>query len=338
MNKFEAYRYHGDIDAAAATVDFAANVRGTRPPEWLQRTLIDALGDLAAYPLDSEIQATKEAIARLHDVPADSILLLNGAAEGFALLPNLNPRRVAIIHPGFTEPNAIFHAAGIPVDNVIVPAPFELDGVLELGEADMVIVGNPTNPTGVLHAADDLLKLGRKRTLVVDEAFLDLTDESESMAPQAAEDERIVVLRSFTKTWAIAGLRCGYAIAHPNTIARMTERRQHWPLGTLQLRAMHAIAEHGAREAENLKGVLAAERIAMTEALGRAGFEIVSATQAPFVLVRPPGDDAEAARQKLAAAGIAVRRCDTFPGLDSSYWRLAVRPADQVIKLLGGLK
>ncbi|MDU0479234.1 Rv2231c family pyridoxal phosphate-dependent protein CobC [Staphylococcus chromogenes] len=338
MSDFDPLRFHGDIDAAQARVDFAVNVRGHKPPDWVQRLLIDALPDLATYPSIADETAARAAIAKLHGVAADSVLLLNGAAEGFTLLPRLNPQLVAVIHPGFTEANVAFAEAHIPVHNVILPPPFELAGCEDLGNADMVVVGNPTNPTGVLHAREDLLELGRGRLLVVDEAFLDVSGEEESLATRAAKRTDLMVLRSFTKSWALAGLRCGYAIAHPSVIQQLVRGRQRWPLGTLQLRALAALAENQEREAETLKGVIAAERIAMTEALGRAGFEIAAATQAPFVLVRPPGTDPEATRLRLLEAGIAVRRCDTFPGLDSSYWRLAVRPADQVVQLLGELK
>lgn len=330
----DPYRFHGDSEAIGATTDFAVNVRGAKPPEWLQRVLIDALSDLARYPSESDTKLAKRAIAQLHDVPEESVLLLSGASEGFTMLPKLAPRHVAIIHPGFTEPNAVFAEAGIDVQNVIVPPPFELDVVLDLGDSDMVVIGNPTNPTGVLHDKGDLLELGAGRTLVVDEAFLDVTDESESLATEASQREDVIVIRSFTKTWALAGLRCGYLIAHPRVVDKLAAGRPHWPLGTLQLRAMAAIALAARDETEKERGIIAAERATMTEALGRAGFEIVSATQAPYVLVRPPGDDPEALRMKLRDAGIAIRRCDTFPGLDSGYWRLAVRPANYVAKLL----
>lgn len=337
MSVPDSYRFHGDVDARGAKTDFAVNVRGTKPPEWLQRVLIDAISDLAEYPSPADENVARSAIAGLHGVTTENVLLLGGASEGFALLPKLAPREVAIIHPGFTEPNVVFAEAGIPVRNVILPSPFELDVVVELGDSDLVVIGNPTNPTGVLHAREELLELGRGRTLVVDEAFLDVTDENESLAFVAASDPNVIVLRSFTKTWALAGLRCGYAIAHPEVVAKLERGRPHWPLGTLQLRALAAIALSAADETEKERGIIAAERATMTEALGRAGFEIVSATQAPYVLVRPPAatpEEAEQLRQRLLEAGIAVRRCDTFPGLDLGYWRLAVRPANQVAQLL----
>src|SRR5205823_8857769 len=107
-------------------------------------------------------------------------------------------------------------------------------------DADLVVVGNPTNPTSVLHARERLLALRRPgRILVVDEAFADsIPGEPESLAGDSLPD--VLVLRSLTKTWALAGLRVGYALGTPDVLARLTARRAHWPVGTLQLTAIAA--------------------------------------------------------------------------------------------------
>ncbi|MBD4652300.1 aminotransferase class I/II-fold pyridoxal phosphate-dependent enzyme, partial [Xanthomonas citri pv. citri] len=78
-------------------------------------------------------------------------------------------------------------------------------------DADLVVVGNPTNPTGRLHPATDLLALRRPgRVLVVDEAFMDATDESQSLIGSDMDD--LLVLRSLTKTYGLAGIRAGYVV------------------------------------------------------------------------------------------------------------------------------
>ena len=89
-------------------------------------------------------------------------------------------------------------------------------------DADLVIVGNPTNPTAVLHTREQLLALRRPgRILVIDEAFADsIPGEPESLAAEALPD--VLVLRSLTKTWSLAGLRVGYALGSPDLLARLT--------------------------------------------------------------------------------------------------------------------
>jgi histidinol-phosphate aminotransferase len=133
-----------------------------------------------------------------------------------------------------------------------------------------------------------------------------------------------VVLRSLTKTWALAGLRVGYAVGPREVLDRMTAQRPHWSLGTLQLEAIAACSSPVAvAEAETGAQRLAALRTAMVAALTSIGLDVIDGC-APFVLFTVP--DAELMRKHLAGKGIAVRRCDTFVGLDGEYLRAAVRP------------
>lgn len=304
-------------------LDFAVNVRHAQPPEWLVRRLAARLPDLARYPSAQDVRVAQDAVAERHGRARDEVLPLAGAAEGFALLSNLRPARAAIVAPSFTEPAAALTAAGVAVHHVVLEPPFGLDGVRIPDDADLVVVGNPTNPTSVLHTREQLLALRRPgRILVVDEAFADaIPGEPESLAGDSLPD--VVVLRSLTKTWALAGLRVGYALGSPEVLDRLTAQRAHWPVGTLQLTAIAAccgpqsVAE-AAAGAERLTEL----RAEMVDGLTSVGAEVVHG-RAPFVLFRRP--DAVEIRNKLRDKGIAIRRCDTFVGLDQRYLRAAVR-------------
>ena len=120
-----------------------------------------------------------------------------------------------MIAPSFTEPEAVLSAAVIPLRQVVLPPPFRLADVVIPAAADLVVLGNPTNPTGVLHPQESVLGLRRPgRLLVVDEAFADaIPDEPESVAELQLPD--LLVLRSLTNTWSLAGLRVGYALGAP---------------------------------------------------------------------------------------------------------------------------
>ncbi|WP_053856410.1 Rv2231c family pyridoxal phosphate-dependent protein CobC [Mycolicibacterium mucogenicum] len=305
-------------------LDFAVNVRGAGPPQWLADRLAARLADLGSYPTSADVAAARAAVAARHGRDLQEVALLAGGAEGFALLPLLRPRLAALIAPSFTEPQAVFDAAGVPVAHVVLDAPFRLSRAAVPAEADLVVVGNPTNPTGVLHRRDEILALRAPgRIVVVDEAFADaVPGEPESLAGRSLPD--VVVLRSLTKTWSLAGLRVGYALGAPEVLARLTAQRPHWPLGTLQLEALTACSAPAAvAEAEAGARRLAALRAEMAAGLTAAGFPVADGV-APFVLFSVP--DAELARKHLAEKGIAVRRCDTFVGLPGGYLRAAVRP------------
>ena len=153
----------------------------------------------------------------------------------------------------------------------------------------------------MLHTRDRILALRRPgRIVVVDEAFADaVPGEPESLAGHALPD--VVVLRSLTKTWALAGLRVGYALGAPDVLARLTARRPHWPLGTLQLEAIAACctpeavaeADAGARE-------LAQLRAEMVAGLTAAGLTVVDGC-APFILFSVP--DAELTAKAVGRQG-----------------------------------
>lgn len=316
-------RYHGDQAVQAGLVDFAVNVRRKRPPQWLTDRLSARLGDLAAYPTADEERAAVRAVAARHGVDDEHVLLLAGGSEGFALLPSLRPRLAALIAPSFTEPEAVLTAAGVPIRHVVLPRPFHLNATAVPEDADLVVLGNPTNPTGVLHPRESVLALCRPgRIVVVDEAFADAAPgESESLASAAAPG--VLVLRSLTKTWGLAGLRVGYAIGEPAVLQRLSATRPHWPLGTLQLEAITACCSPTAvAQAEDDARRLHEVRAQMCAALTALGLDVVEGN-APFILVGVP--DAALLRKRLLAGGIAVRRCDTFIGLDGDFLRVAVR-------------
>jgi histidinol-phosphate/aromatic aminotransferase/cobyric acid decarboxylase-like protein/adenosyl cobinamide kinase/adenosyl cobinamide phosphate guanylyltransferase len=315
--------HHGDADLVPGLVDLAVNVRAAGTPSWLAARIREA--DLAAYP---DQGAAVAAVAARHRRSADEVLLTAGAAEAFVLLARaLQPRHAVVVHPQFTEPEAALRAAGHQVDQVILPFPFALDPTLVPADADLVFIGNPTNPTSVAHPRDVLLQLVRPgRIVVVDEAFADcLPGEPESVAGLGDLDG-LVVIRSLTKTWALAGLRVGYLLAAPDIVRLLAAAQPPWPVSSPALEACVATAsDAAAREVGAWSRGLAAERAHL---LGRlAGIDrvrMVAAAAASFVLLDTGIVDV---RTRLHRHGFAVRRGETFPGLRPGWIRVAVRDA-----------
>ncbi|HVW43429.1 MAG TPA: Rv2231c family pyridoxal phosphate-dependent protein CobC [Amycolatopsis sp.] len=313
--------HHGDQEVGPGLVDLAVNVRLPRPPEWLRRELAEALDDLAAYP---DPAAAAEAAARRHRRSVSEVLVTAGAAEAFTLLARaFRDRNAVVVHPQFTEPEAALRAAGHDVRRVVPPG-FLLDPAVVPEDADLVFVGNPTNPTSVLHPAASLRALARPgRVLVVDEAFLDaVPGEPESLAEKALPG--VVVVRSLTKTWGIAGLRAGYVLAEPEIVERLRTVQPPWSVSSLAACAVVACCRPAALdEADKLAVAAERDRERLVAGLRELGVEVVGRPRAPFVLVRVAG--ADRIREQLREAGYAVRRGDTFPGLGRDYLRLAVR-------------
>ncbi|PVZ09468.1 Rv2231c family pyridoxal phosphate-dependent protein CobC [Actinomycetospora cinnamomea] len=336
-----ALRHHGDAEVGPGLVDLAVNVRAGTPPAWLRDRLAASLDGLAAYPDPARAVA---ALAARHGRDTDEVVPTAGGAEAFVLLARaLRPRHAVVVHPQFTEPEAALRAAGHDVDRVVLGqgdprGDLTLDPASVPPGADLVVVGNPTNPTSVRHPADVLAALARPgRTLVVDEAFIDTAPGE----PDALADRRdlpgLVVLRSLTKTWGLAGLRVGYALAPADLAADLRAAAPPWPVSTPALVALEACSTDAARaEADAAARALAGDRDHVVAALRAVpGVEVRGAPAASFVLLRVPGRPD--VRERLRARGLAVRRGDTFPGLDAEHVRVAVRSRTISDRLVGTL-
>ncbi|WP_128436636.1 Rv2231c family pyridoxal phosphate-dependent protein CobC [Streptomyces cyaneus] len=336
-------RHHGDAevrDDGSALVDLAVNVRADTPPAWLRERIAGSLGSLAAYP---DGRAARAAVAARHGLPVERVLLTAGAAEAFVLLARaLKVRQPVVVHPQFTEPEAALRDAGHTVDRVLLREEdgFRLDPAAVPEDADLVVIGNPTNPTSVLHPAASIAELARPgRTLVVDEAFMDaVPGEREALAGRT-DVPGLVVLRSLTKTWGLAGLRIGYVLAAPDTIADLERAQPLWPVSTPALAAAEAcVSSQALAEAAHAAHRIAADRAHLVAGLGEfasAGLRVVGPAEGPFVLVRLPR--AATVREHLRELGFAVRRGDTFPGLGEEWLRLAVRDRGTINRFLRAL-
>ena len=326
-------RHHGDVEAGPGLLDLAVNVRGTTPPAWLKGRLVRALDGLGAYP---DQQLARAAVCRRHERPEAEVLLTAGAAEAFVLLARvLRPRHAVCVHPGFTEPEAALRAAGSDVQRLVLAPPYVLDPAQVPEGADLVVVGNPTNPTGALHERlSELCRPGR--TVVVDEAFADaVPGEPQSLAGRS-DLPGLVVVRSLTKTWALAGLRVGYLLAPPELVVRLRDAQPLWAVSSLALVALDTCLARGPVAAARRDAIeLAEQRRALERALTDAGVEVTPGSQAPFLLCRVPGRPD--VREALRTRGIAVRRGDTFPGLTGEHWRTAVRGEQERARLLAAL-
>jgi len=319
--KSDDLRHHGDAEVAPGLLDLAVNVRLGAPPAWLRGRLERALDDVGAYP--DPAAATRAAAAR-HGRAPEEVLLTAGGAEAFVLLARaLRPAHAVCVHPSFTEPEAALRAAGHHVDRLVLDPPYVLDPASVPEEADLVVVGNPTNPTGVVH--DRVAELCRPgRVVVVDEAFADAVPGEPHSLAHRSDLPGLVVVRSLTKTWALAGLRVGYLLAAPDLVARLRDAQPLWAVSTLALVALETCLEPGPVDAAQAQArALAQERTRLEADLRSLGVEVSPGSQAPFLLcrarMRPD------VREALRSKGIAVRRGDTFPGLTAEHWRTAVR-------------
>ncbi len=326
---------HGDRMVPHGYLDFAVNVVPERPPGWLRKEMDAALDRISSYPDESE---AVRALADRHGRSSDEVLPTNGAAEAFWLMAAaLRSRHPVVVHPTFSEPEVALRAFGRPVERVFRRADdFSLDPRAIPEGADLVVLGNPNNPTGTLDPATIVEALGRPdRVLVVDEAYMEFVPgESESL--EARRDlPGLVVVRSLTKAWSLPGIRAGYLVGPTDLVGAMREMRQPWAVNTLALAALTVCAQDDVtsdKVTERIAGAREALRAALAELPGVR----VWPSAANFLLVRVP--NGPAVRDALLERRIAVRRADTFPGLTPDHFRITVRRPGENRLLLEALR
>ncbi|MGF1654632.1 MAG: aminotransferase class I/II-fold pyridoxal phosphate-dependent enzyme [Actinomycetales bacterium] len=323
MTPPDPLRDHGDRQVPSGAIDLAVNVWGS-PPAWVRAAAADV--DVSRYP---DARSGEAAAAGRHGREPDEVLAVNGAAEAFwAVAHALRPRLAACVHPSFTAPEAALRAAGVAVHRVIrdPDSGFALDRAVVPDTADLLVLGRPDNPTGRVEPIETVAALCRPgRLVVVDEAFLEFHEHAGGLASRP-DLPGVLAVRSLTKLWAVPGLRVGYVVGAREVVARLRAALQPWPVNALAARLLEVLcpaeSERGHRAAD---AGLARDRF-VTALAAVAGLRAWPAT-ANFVLLQRRGDDL---RRRLLARGLAVRRADTFPGLDASFARVAVHPDVEV--------
>ncbi|OHC70222.1 MAG: threonine-phosphate decarboxylase [Rhodocyclales bacterium RIFCSPLOWO2_02_FULL_63_24] len=242
---------------------------------------------------------------------ARRVLPLPGSQAAIQLLPRLRPPGVvAVLEPSYAEYAAAWAAAGHQVRRCAA------DELLQLvAEVDAVVIGNPNNPTGRRFGRGELLALAqrlaaRRGWLVVDEAFADAEEASESLADVAggAAAANVVVLRSIGKFFGLAGARVGFAIAGDAILDRLAEAVGPWPIAhPSRLAAAAALADETWQQAQRQR--LRRDGARLEALLAAAGLGQSSGTALFRYLAR---EDAPELHEFLARQGVLLR-CFTTP-------------------------
>ena len=253
----------------------------------------------SCLPTREQNDALIAAAARRYGVrdPA-TIVAAPGTQALIQAIPRLVPRsRVAVVGPTYEEHQVCWRRQGHDVAVVS-----SLD---EAGDAEVVVLVNPDNPTGRLVPVEALPS--RPRLLVVDEAFIDLSPPEASLA--GGLPPRTVVLRSFGKTYGLAGLRLGFAIANPDLASSLRDELGPWAVSGPALEiGRTALADDAWLDAASRR--LQADRHRLDEILKDAGFTIVGGTSL-FCLAEHP--DASSMIDRLGRGGLHVRHFPHWP-------------------------
>lgn len=334
-------------------LDFSADLNPLGPPPGLAALLEEASRQVGRYP-EPTYQEFREAAARAHGVDPANILPGNGTAELIHLISRWQAGGgAAVVVPTFTEYERAVLADGgevipWPLEGEEVFSPPSVNGSLPFGRGRLLFLCNPNNPTGTLWPLEELLRLARLcdsagRSVVVDEAYMDFVEDRlrYSMAPFVERFERLIVLRSMTKGFAVPGLRVGYLAASSGTVQGLRSFQPPWPMNTFAAWVGTRLLRQGEPYLAESRDALKGFRISLWDGLTRLGPLGPCPSCANFFLCRvkdPRGSNRRLA-EHLKDRGILIRTCDDFTGLEPGrFIRIAVRPAvenERLIRVLG---
>ena len=334
--------HHGGSPAARGpALDFSASINPLGPPDAVLRALRRALPSVARYP-DPGCPVLAAALAALHGVAADQVVVGNGSSELIQALPRaVRARRAAIAEPTYTEYLRASLLAGAEVEHWLGEGDDFALGPFDPAGADLVWLCNPNNPTGSLWDRAELIDwiLAFPRTVfAVDEAFLPFGTREAllSLIPELHRLPNLVVLRSLTKLYALPGLRLGYAVAHRELAERLRGQLPPWSVNVLAQTAGLAALSDGNfllrtyRWAEE-EGSFLRRRLAELPYLRPLESRTV------FVLLRLQGCTAARLTAVLRERGILVRDASNFVGLDRHYVRISFRAPEDNRRLVAEL-
>ena len=342
----QGQRSHGGR-APPGTIDFSAPLNPLGPPGWILDAARRALEELGSYP-DYEYSELRRALARVSGAQEELIVPLNGAAEAVPLLlAAIRPRVLAVFEPTFGDNKLHAWAAGVEYRAIPLRAEdgrYVLDQdyacklLRSLKEPVLALLSNPNNPTGMLAAPATVAGLAEctPGILVVDEAFIRLSDRPDWSLQQSPPDNAVVV-SSLTKDLAIPGVRLGYLVAgSPELARRIDAMRQPWNVNSIAAAVGIAAGRDTVRlqsYLEEARRVIAAERSRLAKGLEEAGFRVYE-SHAPYILARHDWLPHPQLNAVLHRRGIHVRDASSFHGLGPEYSRISVRLPEENNRLL----
>ena len=310
----DAYRYGCGI-----RYNFSTNVYGGFDHSGLMAHLCSKSDCIRSYP-EPVPESVESALAALMGISSETVMVTNGATEAIYIMAcEMSGRRSVVIAPTFSEYADACVMYSHRVDYVL-----SLDEVTD--DAEMVWMCNPNNPTGRVTDKARLLTFidSRPSTLfVVDQAYADYTVCPLITAREVVERPNVVILGSFTKRFAIPGLRIGYAVGNHELLARFKARRMPWSVNQLAIEGAKYLLSHIEDypiDASRLHDE--AERVGM--ALGCMGIYVEPTDCNMLLCCLERGSAATLKDYLVERHGILIRDASNFYGLTDRHFRVAV--------------
>ncbi|UJL46623.1 threonine-phosphate decarboxylase [Virgibacillus sp. NKC19-16] len=321
------------INPPEKIVDFSVNINPLGAPEAIKHNWGNWLADIYDYP-DPTFAELKQTIAAKEGIEESCLLPGNGASELITLIARyLQGKKVLIIHPAFSEYEAACRSENcIIFYHILYPSEWGMDMESlqqKLKTADAVFFCHPNNPTGMQYDRTTIDWLigtceQSETLLILDEAFYDFADNPVTFIDEASQSPFLLVLRSLTKMYSIAGLRLGYLAGHSEVLTEIGKRQAHWSINAIALKA-GKICLDDQQHVSQTRDYIKKERDRLFSFFRETGFQH-SPSAINFYLIRDPSmDDQQELFTFLLRKGIVLRHTYNFPGIEGEWLRVAIK-------------
>lgn len=341
----------GDIEGyrrayGGEAVDFSANCNPLGLPPGVHNAVCAAAAACDRYP-DPLCRSLTETLAEHEGLPAEWLLCGAGAADLiFRAALALRPQKALVLAPCFAEYELALTLTGAQVERyfLLPENGFALtESVLEFLDhaIDTFFLGNPNNPTGLTVPPSLLARIAehcaaRGITLVVDECFNGFLDQPQAHSLRRRLDRQpnLLILDAFTKLYGMAGLRLGYCLtADRDLLENMRQAGQPWAVSA-PAQAAGLAALEAKQYLDESRNLVRAERAFLKQELRALGVTMLYG-EANFIFFYSPLPRLTA---RLRERGILIRDCGNYAGLQTGYYRIAVRSRPDNLRLLAALR
>ncbi|MGE6894965.1 threonine-phosphate decarboxylase CobD [Priestia flexa] len=333
-------------NAERSFIDFSVNTNPLGAPNIINENW-DELREIAfSYP-DPDVKKLTGLIATYHKLTSNEVLVTNGAAEAFFLLASIfSNEKVGILQPTFIEYEQASLAHGCEIIHISLEETDNWNWNMseikqKLPILKVIWICHPNNPTGRMYDINEWeelidLALREKTYLVVDEAFIDFVKGAFSFDRWIQKYPYLIIVRSMTKMFNIAGVRLGYVLAHQGIITKLMQKQPPWSVnGMAQQIGRWCLSE--AEFVNKTVEYIDTERKRVTNELQKLGFTISHSATNYYLCSIPESYTSAGWLSFLAQEGIVARHTENFLGLNGRYVRLAVKTQaenDQLISVL----
>lgn len=321
-------------------IDFSSNINPLGPPMGLREVLCESLDTLVAYP-DIKYRKLKQSISKYLGCEKDNVLVGNGAVEiinNFIITSN----RVIVSLPSFSEYGKRAIANGKEVVKIKYNEDFSIDinSLKEICKCDLLVLGNPNNPTGLRIPKDELMRIynivrSKKGFLLLDEAFFEFcpADYDSIQLFKEFNYENVGIIRAATKFFALPGIRLGYGCTSVEKCKEIQKIEQPWSVNALADAAGQFIFNDEEYIKES-KRYIEEERNYLLHELSKIKGLIAYNTSTNYILIKLLGWEQEHIFKYFLKRGILIRKCSSFEGLKGDHIRIAIKDRKNNIKLL----